>query len=125
MLSLQGRYPIKDRFVPYVVAGGDYHLNKFNLNDEIMNFWNDLGFNIQESVDHTFGFHLGAGLDFFLFQNIVFNLDVRYFTANMKGNRTLAHQISQEVSTGAIDNLKLNSLQAGISVKLYFDPLRK
>jgi opacity protein-like surface antigen len=125
MLSLQGRYPIKDRFIPYIVAGGDYHLNKFNLNNEIMSFWNDLGFNIQESVDHTFGFHLGAGLDFFLFRNIVFNLDVRYFTANMKGNRTLAHQISQEVSSGSIDSLKLNSLQAGISVKLYFDPLRK
>jgi opacity protein-like surface antigen len=125
MLSLQGRYPIKGRLVPYVVAGGDYHLNKFNLNDEIMNFWNDLGYNIQESVDHTFGFHLGAGLDFFMFKNIVFNLDVRYFTANMKGNRTLAHQISQEVSSGAIDNLKLNSLQAGISMKLYFDPLSK
>jgi opacity protein-like surface antigen len=125
MLSVQGRYPIKNRYVPYIVAGGDYHLNKFSLNEEITNFWNDLGYSIQESVDHTFGLHFGVGLDVFLLQNIVLNLDVRYYTANLTGSRTLAHQISQETSSGAIDNMKLNSLQAGISVKLFLDHVRK
>ena len=125
MLSVQGRYPIQNRYVPYLVAGGDYHLNKFSLNEEITQTWNDLGYGIQESVDHTFGFHFGVGMDVFLLQNIVLNLDVRYYTANLTGNRILAHQISQETSTGAIDNMKLNSLQAGISIKLFLDPLRK
>ena len=125
MLSVQGRYPIQNRYVPYVVAGGDYHVNNFSLNDEITRSWNDLGFSIQESVDHTFGFHFGVGLDFFLLHNIVLNLDARYYTANLTGSRTLAHQISQETSSGAINSMKLNSVQAGISVKLFLDPLRK
>jgi opacity protein-like surface antigen len=125
MLSVQGRYPIKNRYVPYLVAGGDYHLNKFNLNEEITQSWNDLGYSIKESVDHTFGLHFGVGLDVFLLQNIVVNLDARYYTANMTGSRTLAHQISQETTSGTIDNMKLNSFQAGISVKLFLDPLRK
>lgn len=125
MLSIQGRYPIKNRFVPYLVAGGDYHLNTFSLNEEIANSWNNLGFNIQESVDPTFGLHFGAGLDVFLIENIALNVDVRYYTANLTGKRTLANLISQETTSGTIDNMKLNSLQAGISVKLFFNPLRK
>jgi outer membrane protein W len=125
MLSVQGRYPIQNRYVPYLVAGGDYHMNNFSLNDEITQSWNDLGYSIQESVDHTFGLHFGVGLDVFLLHNIVLNLDARYYTANLTGNRTLAHQISQETSSGAINNMKLNSVQAGISVKLFLDPLRK
>jgi opacity protein-like surface antigen len=125
MLSVQGRYPINNRFVPYLVAGGDYHLNTFSLNENITNSWNNLGFNIQESVDHTFGFHLGAGLDFFLVKNIALNLDVRYYTASLNGKRTLAHITSQETMTGTIGNMKLNSLQTGISVKFFLDPLKR
>lgn len=125
MLSVQARYPIKKRYVPYVVAGGDYHLNTFSLNEEITNSWKDLGFNIEERVDHTFGFHFGAGLDYFLLENIALNLDVRYYTATLTGKRTLANQTSQETTSGPIGNMKLNSIQAGISVKLYLNPLKR
>jgi opacity protein-like surface antigen len=125
MLSVQGRYPIGNRYIPYLVAGGDYHLNRFSLSDAISQAWNTLGFTIQESVDHTFGIHFGAGVDIFLLQNIVLNLDARYYTANLTGNRTLVHQISQDASSGAINIMKLNSLQAGISVKLFLDPLKR
>jgi len=52
-------------------------------------------------------------------------LDVRYYTASLTGKRTLADQISQEMTSGTIDNMKLNSLQAGISVKIFFDPLKR
>lgn len=125
MLSIQARYPIKNRYVPYLVAGGDYHLNKFSLNEEITNSWNNLGFNIEESVDHTFGFHFGAGLEYFLLENVALNLDVRYYTANLTGKRILTGQISEEITSTSIGNMKLNSLQAGISVKLFLDPLKR
>jgi opacity protein-like surface antigen len=125
MLSVQGRFPIKNRFVPYLVAGGDYHLNTFSLKEETTNSWNARGFNIQESVDHTFGFHFGTGLDVFLVKNIALNLDVRYYTAKLTGERTLSDQISQETTSIMINNVKLNSLQAGISVKLFLNPLRR
>ena len=122
MLSVQGRYPIKNRFVPYLVAGGDYHLNTFSLNEEITNSWNNLGFDIQESVDHTFGFHFGTGLDIFLIKSIALNMDVRYYTANLTGKRTLTNQNGQETTSGKIDSMHLNSLQAGISIKLFLNP---
>jgi opacity protein-like surface antigen len=125
MLSVQARYPIKNRFVPYLVAGGDYHLNTFSLNEEISNSWSNLGYTLKESVDHTFGFHFGAGLDVFLLQNIALNLDVRYYTAGLTGKWTLANHNSQEMLSGTIDNMELNSLQAGISVKLFLNPSRR
>jgi opacity protein-like surface antigen len=122
VLSVQGRYIVKDKFVPYLAAGGDYHLHTLRLNDEITQYWSDRGFSIQESVNHAFGFHFGAGLDVFLKRNIAINLDVRYHLSKMKGKRTMTNQVSQEPIKGTINNLKLNSLQAGISVKLFLHP---
>jgi len=56
-LSVQARYPIKSLIIPYLVAGGNYFLNKFTLDNEIVNSWNAMGINIEENVDHAFGFH--------------------------------------------------------------------
>jgi len=120
-MSVQARYPIKDHIIPYVVGGGDYHLNKFTLDKEVVNSWNVLGFDIEENVNHTLGFHFGGGLDYFLFRNLALNLDVRYYTASLKGDRHLANTISQEETSGTINNIKLNSLQACISVKFFLN----
>ena len=119
MLSLQARYPLNDRFIPYLVGGWDYHLNKFILNEGIKNSWNNLGFTIEENVDHSFGFHAGAGIDFFLMRDIALNVDVRYYTANLKGTRSISNQVTQQEVLGVIENIKLNSIQAGISVKFF------
>jgi len=120
-LSVQARYPIKNLIIPYLVGGGDYHLNKFTLDNEIVNSWNAMGFDIEESVEHSIGFHLGGGIDFFIMRSLALNLDVRYYTASMKGDWRLADTISQVESTGPIDSIKLNSIQAGISVKFFFN----
>ncbi len=120
-LSVQARYPIKNLIIPYLVGGGDYHLNKFTLDNEIVNSWNAMGFDIEESVEHSFGFHFGCGADFFIMRSLALNLDVRYYTASMRGDWRLADTISQIESTGPIDNIKLNSIQAAISVKFFFN----
>jgi opacity protein-like surface antigen len=120
-LSVQARYPIKNRIIPYIVAGGDYHLNKFTLDNDIVNSWNAMGFNIEESVDHTFGFHFGGGIDLFILRSLALNFDVRYSTATLKGDWRLADTISQVETTGPIENIKLNFIQAGIGVKFFLN----
>jgi opacity protein-like surface antigen len=120
-LSVQARYPIKNRIIPYVVAGGDYHLNKFTLDNDIVNSWNAMGFNIEESVDHTFGFHFGGGIDLFISRSLALNFDVRYSTASLKGDWRLADTISQVETTGPIENIKLNFIQAEIGVKFFLN----
>lgn len=120
-LSVQARYPIKNRIIPYVVAGGDYHLNKFTLDNDIVNSWNAMGFNIEESVDHTFGFHFGGGIDLFILRSLALNFDIRYSTASLKGDWRLADTISQVETTGPIENIKLNFIQAEIGVKFFLN----
>jgi len=120
-LSVQARYPIKSLIIPYLVAGGDYLLNKFTLDNETVNSWNAMGIDIEENVDHAFGFHFGGGIDLFIMKSLALNLDVRYSTASMKGDWRLADTISQEETTGPIENIKLNSIQAGISVKFFLN----
>ena len=101
------------------ILSGKRDLNKFSLNDAIKNSWSDLGFTIEEKVDHSFGFHAGAGIDFFLLRSIALNVDVRYYSANLKGTWSIADQISQQEVSGTIREMKLNSIQAGISVKFF------
>jgi len=120
-LSVQARYPIKSLIIPYLVAGGNYFLNKFTLDNEIVNSWNAMGINIEENVDHAFGFHFGGGIDLFIMKSLALNLDVRYSTASMKADWRLADTISQVETTGPIEDIKLNSIQAGISVKFFFN----
>lgn len=120
-LSVQARYPIKNLIIPYLVGGGDYHLNKFTLAEEIVNSWNSLGFDIEENVEHSFGFHFGAGIDAFIMRSLALNFDVRYYTASMKGDWRLADTLSQIESSGPFDSIKLNSIQAGLSVKFFFN----
>lgn len=120
-LSVQARYPIRNSIIPYLVGGGDYHLNKFTLDGEVVSSWNAMGFDIEETVGHTFGFHFGGGLDLFVLRNLALNLDVRYYTASLKGDWRLADSLSQIETTGPIDNIKFNSIRAGISLKLFFN----
>jgi opacity protein-like surface antigen len=119
MLSMQVRYPLNDALVPYLVGGGDYHWNSFSLNDTVEKYWNDMGFTIEENVDHSFGFHAGAGLDFFLLNNVALNVDIRYYTANLEGTRIISDQASLQEVSGPVETMKLNSIQAGISVKFF------
>ncbi len=125
MLSAQVRYPIRKRFAPYLVAGGDFHWNTFRLDESIAKSWSDLGYTFEERVDHAFGFHFGAGLDVFLLENLALNLDARYYTAGLSGKWTLSDQDGQEVTSGTFSDMTLDSLQAGISVKLFLNPLRR
>ncbi len=50
-LSLQARFPISSRFVPYLLGGGGYYLNRFTVDKEITEAWNALGFSIEEKVE--------------------------------------------------------------------------
>ena len=46
-LSIQARFPISWRFLPYLLGGGGYYLNRINLDKEIPEAWDALGFDIE------------------------------------------------------------------------------
>jgi len=119
-LSVQARFPISWRFLPYLVGGGGYYLNRFNLDKEITDAWDALGFDLEEKVENAIGYHIGAGIDLFLTKNIALNADVRYFIAKIKGSWTLTDQIIGTETSGSLEDLNLNSLIFGGGLKFYF-----
>jgi outer membrane protein W len=119
-LSIQARFPISWRFLPYLLGGGGYYLNRFNLDREIIDAWDALGFDIEEKVENAIGYHFGAGIDLFITKNIALNADVRYFITKIKGSWTLTDQIIGTENSGSLENLNLNSLIFGGGLKFYF-----
>ena len=119
-ISIQGRFPTKSHITPYILAGGSYYFNKFYLDNEIISSWNGIGFDIAEKVENSMGFHFGAGIDFFIIENIALNIDARYYIAESKGIWTLADQVSNTEISGDLEKLNLNSIIFGVGLKLYF-----
>jgi opacity protein-like surface antigen len=119
-LSLMARFPVGDKIVPYVAAGGGYYLNSFTLDAAIVKSWDDLGIDLDEAIDNAFGFHFGAGLDFFVNPNIAITAGVKYCLAKTKGSWTMKEQVSSEETTGTLPDLKLNALVFGAGLKYFF-----
>jgi len=119
-LSLIGRFPVGAKLVPYVAAGGGYYLNSFTLDASIVKSWDDLGFDLEEAIDNAFGFHLGAGLDYFVKPNIAVGASVKYCLAKAKGSWTMKDQVSSEETEGTLSDLKLNALVFGVGLKYFF-----
>ncbi len=119
-LSIQARFPISNRLLLYLLGGGGYYLNRFNLDEEIIDAWDALGFDIEEKVENAIGYHFGGGIDLFITKNIALNADVRYFIAKIKGSWTLTDQIIGTENSGSLEDLNLNSLIFGGGLKFYF-----
>ena len=116
-LSLQYRFSIGRRFIPYVGAGVGYYVNNFSVqnNDQ----WQNLGFNINEEVDSVFGFHFGAGIDYFIKSNMAVNIDIRYCIASFNGSYTITEEVSGISHGGNIEG-DLNHIFLGIGIKFLF-----
>jgi outer membrane autotransporter protein len=116
-LSLQYRLRISRRFIPYLGAGVGYYLNNFSVenNDQ----WQNLGFDISEEVDSVFGYHFGAGIDYFIKPNMAVNIDVRYSIASFDGSFTITEEVSG-ISHGGNIQGDLNHLSFGAGIKFLF-----
>ena len=119
-LSIQGRFPINDQIVPYVLGGAGYYLNSFTIDDEISADWDSVGVDIEEKMDSAIGFHFGAGVDFFFQENIALNADFRYCIAKTKGSWTMTEQVGGVETSGELEDLSLNSIMFGVGLKFCF-----
>ncbi len=95
-------------------------MNSFSLDSEIDNAWNALGFDIEEEVENSSGFYIGAGLDFFFTKNLALNGDIRYSIVETKGSWKVTDQISNIDTTGNLESLNLNTLMIGVGLKFCF-----
>jgi len=119
-LSIQARFPINGKFAPYILGGGGYYLNSFSIDAGITDDWNDLGFDVEEKVENTIGFHFGAGIDLFFTKNIALNADFRYCLAKVEGSWSLTDQVGGTEASGELKDLSLNTIMFGVGMKFCF-----
>ena len=119
IFSLQGRYPFKDKFVPYLAAGAGYAFNSFSLDSEVKDPWNELGFTVVESINNAFAVQFGGGLDYFINQNVAVFIDFRYMLMTAGGSWAFTDQVSGIERSGELNDLKLNSMFFGLGLKIY------
>jgi len=103
--------------VPYASIGGGYYLLEIEERSELRNYWFPTWIGIDLTIDDTFFFHLGGGLDIFLTKNIALNFDARYAWAKT--------DIDEKQSFGFIsrelgDTINLNAAFIGAGFKFYF-----
>ncbi len=119
-LSIQARLPVTRRFVPYIQGGGGYYLNSFALDGEISATWDALGFDVEEKIKNSFGYHFGAGLDFFITEKIAISADFKYCIVKGKGSWSFTDQIIGTVISGDLENLNLDTIMFGLGLKFCF-----
>jgi outer membrane protein W len=118
-LNIQFRYPVTDQFAYYLNLGGGLYLNTFNIDSTVASSWQNLGFSINEKVNNSFGFQVGGGFDFFATENFALGPIISYSFSNTKGSRSMTENSTGIVTSGTIDNIKLNSLFIGIRMLVY------
>ena len=82
-LQLTAQYRISSgKLSPYCGAGIGYYFNDFDTSNEAVAFWRlltgDPGDTFKVEIDNSFGFHINAGVDYFLKDNFAIGLDARY-----------------------------------------------
>jgi hypothetical protein len=120
-VMVQLRLPIRRLpLIPYLTAGGGYSVNSFSLDDSLLASYEDLGYDLTESVDGCFVFGGGLGFDVAAFSPLIINLHVLYRFGTAKGEWTITDQVSSLSQTGSLSDIDLKALIFGVGLKYFF-----
>jgi outer membrane protein W len=119
-LSMQARFTVSNKIIPYIRGGVGYSMNNFTINSRLTSQWNSLGYDIKETVENSIEFHFGAGIDLLVHKNIALNGDIRYLISNTNGTWTFMNQIINTENTGNLNDLNLNTFIIGFGLKYFF-----
>ncbi len=96
-----------DNFSPYIGVGAGYYINDFDTSKTL-----EVDAEDELEADSNAGFHIAAGGEYFVDDNIALNLDLRY----------QFNQIKLKVKSDPNDseNLDVNAFVAQVGLKYYF-----
>ncbi|MBW2247804.1 MAG: OmpW family protein [Deltaproteobacteria bacterium] len=110
LLSGRMHFSTNPKLNPYISFGVGYFFNDIDQNDSTIEFIYGAGADLD--VDDSFGFHLGAGVEFFISKNAAFNLDFKYIWT----------EVEAEVNKPGFteEDLDINPYVLGLGIKYYF-----
>jgi outer membrane protein len=114
-ILLTGRFhwPVNEWLSPYAGGGVGYYLNDIKRADGPGEFFNGSPVGVAAVVDNGFGFHVNAGIEFFIFDHFALNLDVKYIWLQVD----IGFEGSGFFSR---DSTRMDALVAGAGLKFYF-----
>ncbi len=111
LMSIQRRFFLYEKTFAYVSGGIGYYFNSFSVGDTSMSR--------EETAESTLGFHVGAGVEYFLKKNLALKLDMKYCFVSTSGSWSYIDPITGPES-GQIDDIKLDTLLVGIGITFFF-----
>lgn len=112
-LGLRMKLPFESLYNPYIAGGLGYYFNYFSLDDET-------DVTQQEDVKHTLGFHLGGGVDYFLRERLLLNLDLKFYFGKTSGSYEYLRNSGNVADKGTIENINIHGLILSLGVRYIF-----
>ena len=110
-LSIQKRFLLQEKTFGYISGGIGYYFTSFSVGDTSMSR--------EETAESTLGFHVGAGVEYFIKKNLALKLDMKYCIASTSGSWSFIDPVTGSES-GPIDEIKLDTFLLGIAITFFF-----
>jgi len=107
LLSVRTHLSTNSKVSPYLTFGLGYYINDFD-GDSSVSAVNDI------DVDDSFGYHVGAGLEYFFNNHIAFNFDFKYFSTNVDVDGNIDGTRLRD------EKIDADALTYGVGFKYYF-----
>ena len=107
LLSLRTHLSTNPKVSPYLTIGVGYYLNDFDMDDSI-----PAGYDIDP--DDSFGYHLGAAIEYFSNEHFAFNFDLKYMWTNVDFDVSAPGYTTEE------HKVDVDAFISGVGFKYYF-----
>jgi len=107
LFSVRTHLSTNSKVSPYLTFGLGYYINDFDEDSSISTVANI-------DVDDSFGYHVGAGLEYFFNDHIAFNFDLKYFVTNVDVDGDIDGTRLRD------DKADADAFTSGVGFKFYF-----
>ena len=113
LLTARYHFVFNDKVVPYIGAGIGYYLNDMDNADGNGDFFDGAPSGVESFADDAFGYHINAGVEFFIIDRLALNIDLKYVLMSTDiGFEGAGYDESSDS--------KVDVFSTGVGIKYYF-----
>ena len=113
LLTARAHLPIHSRITPYIGGGAGFYSNDFDLSDVLLFIDPTTSYDPKSSI----GYHVNAGVEFFISERVAFNLDFKYIWNTVEFKAT---GVIVAIGVPASSEIDLNVFITGLGIRYYF-----
>ncbi len=117
-VAFQARFPLGSRLHLFGQFGLGYAFHSFKLDENYLEDWNELGFEIEENAENGISARLGAGLELTLTPKMSLDFTAGYNLLGSKGVWSITDTASGETASGDPADLSFDALTFSLGLKI-------